>query len=304
MLGCLPCSPAQLCPFASFFYLPVFFSFLRFQLVRETNVPTVALLGRSVSTGEFCRLSAEGARGPLSPGGFASGGGAEVVKVPGVLIVKLDGALHFANAGAMQRALERIDKFSHAHAHPASTPRPFFPQTVHQPPSQQPHPLPQPPSRLQPQAQHHPPRPHSSSKAKAAHGQQHCHGSSLHLHLSPSPPAAAASGSASGTLLHPCVILDLSDCTSVDSTAVLTLLSVMSQYVCGERQLTLLLVMQRASLHDRIVRAAGADRYATGVFRQLSSAVDYAQNEAQQVEPEPEPTRLGYESFSNGPASR
>lgn len=70
------------------------------------------------------------------------------------------------------------------------------------------------------------------------------------------------------------VVFDLSECTSADSTALLTLLDVFNGY--ESRNILLLLVIRRRMVYERIM-SSGADKYVSGVFIDVESAVAFAE---------------------------
>jgi len=246
----------------------IFFAFASclMMLVKETNKPAVTLLGRAdASPGDFQALETPDDEPAAAAGQRGAGAGADddrddaesdgtvgahvrtpsgVSKVRSVLIVKLDGALHFANASAMQQALQRLEQFSNSRAHPASSPRPFFDS--------------------------------HGQERDAEHGDAEA--GDVPFGDDSWPPAvseSASSSSSSAGVARESVVLDLTDCPSMDSTAVLALASQLEQY--NARGLLVLLVLRRAQLHDKLM-AAGADRFVVGMFKHLQTAVSFAEN--------------------------
>ena len=277
-------------------------------LVSLTNIPAVTLLGRDVNTGAIVKLDSEFAdSASYHPPGSSSAsspttGASSVQKVPGVLMIRITGSLHFANAASTQRALDRIEKFSAAHAHPASKPRPFFTpgrNSYAQASAASAAPAEQSYQARSPLRSTVPP-PSEVAAAAMAPGS-----------VSLSPPVVAASHSSSSSASasgsssasagsyssppSPCVLLDLSGCPSVDSSAVLTLLEVFRSSVA--RGLCVLLVLQSRAVHYALVHASGADQFISGVFSDVDRALQFALQLQQQAAQEEKHASPPYESF-------
>jgi len=315
-------------------------------LVRQTNRPSVVLLGRSPASGDaLIDLNDYGAtvKSTTSPvhtsvqaAAAAAGGstGADASnsfsstfsqsthpsKVPFVFIVRVSGALHFANAAPLAQVLERLERFGDPHAHPASAPAPFFEgATISGPTSgaiaaaaagvhggwhsedgvlhayewgetadQQ---LDDDGSEELPfthsDSYFHPNDPQSESETESLLSRCRI-GSRRSMNLNnkasssssstaPALASSVSSSSMSGSRAPQgrcSVVFDLSECTSADSTALLTLLDVFNGY--ESRNILLLLVIRRRMVYERIM-SSGADKYVSGVFIDVESAVAFAE---------------------------